>query len=194
IIKTEFNAKTLEPSKRYVDGSKVEEHYAIIPTKTIPGESTIKGLSEQEKNIYHEVIATTLGMFHEDYIYEETTIMTHVNDFLIKTNRKVEKDKGWKNLFPKKEEKKEEKEVLPTVEQNEKVKSDIGIKEGKTKPPKPYTEGQLINMMKTCGSKVENDEDVEILKEVEGLGTEATRSNIIENIKQREYIEVKKKI
>src|SRR5699024_573899 len=71
IINAEFNVKTLESNKRYVDGSKVEEHYAIIPTKTIPGESSIKGLSEQEKNIYHEVIATTLGMFHEDYIRSE---------------------------------------------------------------------------------------------------------------------------
>jgi|SRR5690625_370570 len=194
IINAEFNVKTLESNKRYVDGSKVEEHYAIIPTKTIPGESSIKGLSEQEKNIYHEVIATTLGMFHEDYIYEETTIMTHVNDLPFKTTGKVEKDKGWKKLFPKKEEKKEEKEVLPAVEQNEKVQSKIGIKEGWQKAPKPYTEGQLINMMKTCGKHVESDEDVEILKAVEGLGTEATRSNIIENIKQREYIEVKKNI
>lgn len=47
------------------------------------------------------------------------------------------------------------------------------MKEGVTSPPKPYTEGQFIPMMKTCGKTVENEEEIEILKEIEGLGTEA---------------------
>lgn len=134
-------------------------------------------------------------MFHEDYIYEETTIITDVNGLEFKTTGKVEKDKGWKALFPTRDQKKgEETAMLPEVVQNEKVNAAVSIKEGKTNPPKPYTEGQLINMMKTCGKFIEDDEDVEVLKEVEGLGTEATRSNIIERIKEQKYIEVKKNI
>lgn len=77
---------------------------------------------------------------------------------------------------------------------NDSVQSDIRIKEGKTKPPKPYTEGQLINMMKTCGKLVDDETDSDVLKEVEGLGTEATRSGIIERIKQQQYIEIKKNV
>ena len=61
-------------------------------------------------------------------------------------------------------------------------------------PPKPYTEGQLIAMMKTCGKLVEDKKETEILKEVEGLGTEATRSGIIETIKRHGYINVTKNI
>ena len=61
-------------------------------------------------------------------------------------------------------------------------------------PPKPYTEGQLIAMMKTCGKLVDDKEETEILKEVEGLGTEATRSGIIETIKRHGYIDVTKNI
>ncbi|GGJ75551.1 type IA DNA topoisomerase [Virgibacillus salexigens] len=192
IVGVSFEPKTIEPTKRFVDGSKVEEHYAIVPTKTIPNEEVISNLSVDEKNIYYEVICTTLGMFHEDYIYEETTIITNVNDLEFKSIGKVEKDKGWKNLFP--AEKKSEQTVLPKVTKNETSIADIAIKEGVTKPPKPYTEGQLINMMKTCGKFVEDDEEIEVLKEVEGLGTEATRSSIIEKIKQQKYIEVKKNI
>ena len=45
-----------------------------------------------------------------------------------------------------------------------------------TQPPKPFTEGQLINLMKTCGKYVEDSEDTDILKEIEGIGTEATRA------------------
>ena len=76
----------------------------------------------------------------------------------------------------------------------ETVQSDIGIKEGKTLPPKPYTEGQLIAMMKTCGKLVEDKGETDILKEIEGLGTEATRSGIIETIKKHGYITVSKNI
>lgn len=82
--------------------------------------------------------------------------------------------------------------ILPEVQQGEEVGARLHIKESMTQPPKPYTEGQLINMMKTCGKLVDDEEDVEILKEVEGLGTEATRSSIIETIKTQNYIEVKK--
>lgn len=57
-----------------------------------------------------------------------------------------------------------------------------------TTPPKPYTEGQLIGMMKTCGKAVENEEEMEILKAVEGLGTEATRKwNYRDDQKARLY-------
>jgi DNA topoisomerase-3 len=194
LINADFTPKTLEPNKRFVDGSKVEEHYAIVPTKNIPNQSVLKGLSQEEANIYHEVIATTLGMFHEDYIYEETTIITNVNDLEFKTTGKTEKNKGWKELFTNNEEKKESKDALPMVRKDETVSSNISIKEGMTKPPRPYTEGQLINMMKTAGKHVEDQDDIEILKEVEGIGTEATRSGIIETIKKNGYIEVKKNI
>ncbi|WP_174615277.1 type IA DNA topoisomerase [Virgibacillus ihumii] len=197
VLQVEFTPKTLEPNKRFVDGAKVEEHYAIIPTKTIPSEKTLQSFSDEERNIYREVVATMLGMFHEDYIYEETTILTHVNGLPFKSTGKTEKVKGWQTLFPAKKQDKEEKEkeaVLPNVSEKETVQGDIRIKERKTKPPKPYSEGQLINMMKTCGKHVEQDEDVEILKEIEGLGTEATRSGIIERIKQQKYVEIKKNV
>ena len=78
---------------------------------------------------------------------------------------------------------------LPPVEKNEEYNSVIEVKQGKTQPPKPYTEGQLIDMMKTSGKSLEDD-DKEILKETEGIGTSATRAAIIETIKQQNYIEV----
>ena len=91
-------------------------------------------------------------------------------------------------------EKDKDEPTLPPLTMHEPVQSDIGIKEGKTMPPKPYTEGQLIAMMKTCGKLVEDKEETDILKEIEGLGTEATRSGIIETIKRHNYIDVTKNI
>ncbi|NJP38963.1 DNA topoisomerase III [Bacillus luteus] len=196
LLKVEFEPATLEAKKRYVDGSKVEEHFALVPTKNVPNQSTIQNLSQMEKNLYNEVLATTLGMFHRPYLYEETKIITNVKNIEFFTTGKVEKDKGWKALYaaPKKEDKEEQAAVLPAVTKAESVESTVTIKEGMTKPPKPYTEGQLINMMKTCGKLIDDEEDIEILKEVEGIGTEATRSGIIETIKAQRYIEVQKNI
>jgi DNA topoisomerase-3 len=197
LLYVNFESESLEPNKRYVDGSKVQEHYAIVPTKNIPSDSVLNGLSEMEKNIYHEIVATTLSMFHSDYVYEETTIITNVNELAFKSTGKTEVGKGWKSLFPTMaDEKKENTTLLPEVKESESVNSDVSIKEGKTKPPSSYTEGQLINMMKTCGNSklIDDEEDTEILKEVEGLGTEATRSGIIETIKAQKYIEVKKNV
>ncbi len=181
------------PKKRYVDGKKVQEHYAIIPTKTLPSDSALKGLNEAEKNIYEEVLKRTLAMFHSDYEYEETIITTNVKEIEFFTKGKVEIRKGWKSLFTETEENNtEQTEVLPPVQEGETTSSLLEIKEGITTPPKLYTEGGLINMMKTAGKLVEDEEDSAILKEVEGIGTEATRSGIIETIKKNGYIEVKK--
>ncbi|WP_298470926.1 type IA DNA topoisomerase [uncultured Psychrobacillus sp.] len=195
LINKPFPIASRSPKKRYVDSSKVQEHYAIIPTKKIPSQSVLARLSPIERNLYEEIIRTTLGMFHTDYLYTETKVTTEVNGLLFFTTGKTEVDKGWKALFIQSSNEKEKEEpTLPPLTEQESVASKIEIKEGKTTPPKPYTEGQLIAMMKTCGKLIEDKDETEILKEVEGLGTEATRSGIIETLKRHNYIKVTKNI
>ena len=194
-----FTITSKEPNKRFVDGSQVAEHFAIVPTKNIPSEKNLQDLSKEERNIYFEILNTTLAMFHSDYVYEETKIITDVNGLEFETTGNTEKSKGWQELFSDIEKDVEDSknnstQSLPSVRNEERVLSIVKIKEGITTPPKPYTEGQLIGMMKTAGKSVESEEEMEILKEVEGLGTEATRSGIIEAIKKNGYIEVKKNI
>ncbi|MEC1177245.1 DNA topoisomerase [Metasolibacillus meyeri] len=170
------------------------EHYLFlfIPTKTVPSESQLDALTTEEKNIYQEVLLTTLAMFHSDYVYEETKITTLVQDIEFETVGKVEKSKGWKVLFANQET--TEDTILPSVLIDEEISSVLREKEGHTNPPKPYTEGALINLMKTAGKMVEDEADSEILKEVEGIGTEATRASIIETIKKNGYIDIQKNI
>ena len=124
----------ITPNKRYVDGSRVQEHYAILPTKAVPSESVLNGLSEVEKNIYDEVLRTTLAMFHRDYRYEETKIVTAVNGIEFETIGKVELEKGWKALFSHQkddeDDKTENNKVLPIVSKNEKVLSVLKEKKG----------------------------------------------------------------
>lgn len=192
ILSVSFEADT-EPKKRYVDNTKVQEHYAIIPTEQT--NIDVESLSTEEQNIYFEVLRTTLAMFHNDYEYEETQIVTNVKGIEFHTKGKAEVNKGWKILFPVKNDKKEKtKNDLPIVNKGDNINADLVIKEGKTEPPKPYSEGQLITLMKTAGKHVDDEIDVDILKEVEGIGTEATRAGIIETIKEKEYITINKNI
>src|SRR5699024_9820168 len=85
-----------EARKRYVDNSKVVEHYALIPTKQT---ANIESLNEKERNIYREVVATTLAMFAPDYEYEETKVEIDVKGLSFEAKGKVEKQIGWKSLF-----------------------------------------------------------------------------------------------
>src|SRR5690625_1744261 len=177
-----------EARKRYVDNSKVVEHYALVPTKQT---ANIGSLNEKEKNIYQEVVATTLAMFAPDYEYEETKVEIDVNGICFEATGKVEKNKGWRALFATQND--EEKEtVLPSMREGESCQVDINVAEGKTKAPKHYTEGQLINVMKHAGKEVEDEALKSTLKASEGIGTEATRASIIETLKHQKYIVVRK--
>lgn len=188
-----FNIAFKEPQSRYVNNKEVQEHYAIIPTKTIPSDEMLSKLSEEEKKIYFEILYTTLAMFAENYEYEETKVSVNIKDLIFNAIGKIEKNKGWKVIFDLEEDptvKKEEMQNLPNIEKNEEGSAIIKVHEGATKPPKMYTEGNLINMMKTAGKTIDDEEEAKILNEVEGIGTEATRAQIIETLKSKEYIEV----
>lgn len=196
ILGVNFQPLSLTANKRYVDNKKVQEHYAIVLTKNVPSKETIAKLTDKQRNLYIEVLKSVLSIFHEPYMYEETVITSDLNGLLFTTKGKAEKSLGWKELYVtdkiEEEDDQEKVSILPVVKQGEFVQGLVKSKEGVTTPPKPYTEGQLITMMKTCGSSVEDEESKDILKEVEGLGTEATRAGIIETLKNQGYIEVKR--
>ena len=192
-LNTDLDMIQIEPRKRYVDGNKVQEHHAIIPTKQIPSEATLGKLSDLQRKIYTLVVKTTLAMFLSDYIYEETNIQTKVSELLFQSIGKTPINDGWKVLFKQqKQDEKDEAQTLPlvTVGQN----AEVNVKDVKkeTQPPKVFTEGTLLTAMKTANKTVDDEEAIKILQEVEGIGTEATRANIIETLKQKEYIQVQK--
>lgn len=179
-----------ESRKRYVDSSKVGEHYAIVPTKQL---AKLNELSDRELNIYEEVVATTLGMFAPDYEYEQTKIEVDVHGITLYATGNVEIARGWKALFKNEDKKEEEKDVeLPMLTEGERCSVFIKTKSSMTKSPRLYTEGELINIMKNAGKSVEDEAAQKILKESEGIGTEATRGAIIEALKQQQYIDVNK--
>lgn len=199
--------KSNTATKHFVDGKKVEEHHALIPTKTVPTKDVLNSLSKEESIIYTEIVRSVLAMFCGEYIYDETVIETALNDVIFETVGKIEVDIGFKALWAnekddddddgdeKDKKGKEAVQKLPPVSEGDAVEGIVRIKEGVTSPPKLFTEGQLVQVMKTCGSGkyIEVDEaDSDMLKSVEGIGTEATRAGIIEKVKAQSYVEIKK--
>lgn len=133
----------------------------------------------------------TLAIFGKPYIYDETTIDTAINQVLFQSKGKTEKERGWKRLY-KQEEKDKDDQFLPEVTVNELVAFALETKEGKTQPPNYYTEGTLLTAMKHVGRTTDDKDSKDILKETEGIGTEATRASIIETLKKQDYITISK--
>ena len=186
----EIESPQLNARKRYVDDKKVQEHHAIILTKQTPNTEQFEKLTDLQKKIYMLVAKTTVAMFMPDYQFEETVIETQTGDLLFKSKGQVPIDLGWKKLFSKEEtaEKEEEEAVLPAVIKGELADVSIKLAGKETKPPNAYTEGTLITAMKTAGKTVDDEQAQELLKEIEGIGTEATRAAIIDTLKNKKYI------
>src|SRR5699024_7447171 len=105
--------------------------------------------------------------------------------------------KGWNALFTDekfdgKNEAEQDNTVLPSMQEGESCNIAIDISERKTKPPKAYTQGQLINVMKQAGKEIDDESLQHTLKENEGIGTEATRASILDTLKKQQYIEINK--
>ncbi|HZG71711.1 MAG TPA: DNA topoisomerase, partial [Chondromyces sp.] len=176
-------------NKRFVNEKKVSDHYAIIPTEQVKDPSK---LSADESKIYDLVVRRLIAAHYEEAIFDYTTILTLVDgraEFVSKGKQQIQE--GWRKVMDLKE--KDDDVILPDVQEQDKGKvTKVKVKEGKTQPPKRYTEGQLITLMKTAGKYLDNEELEKVLKKTEGLGTEATRAGIITMLKDRKYIEVRK--
>jgi len=176
------------PNVRYVNSKKVVEHYAIIPTKKVATKEEISQYSPLQQAIYDKVLRVTVAMFADRYHYEETVIHTIVDQLKMKATGKVPKIMGWRDILKGKP----TEDLLPEVAEGEEVQVEMEILEKETKPPAPFTEGTLLTAMKTAGKTVDDEEAQAILKEVEGIGTEATRAEIIETLKRKQYVTVEK--
>lgn len=178
-------------NKRFVNEKKVTDHYAIIPTEQV---TDPKRLSAEERNIYDLVVRRLIAAHYEKAIFDYTTIKTLVDkraEFISKGKQQIQE--GWRKVIFQNNDKDDDDIILPSVSKGDSGKvANIKVKEGKTQPPKRYTEGQLITLMKTAGKHLDNEELEKVLMKTEGLGTEATRAGIITMLKDRKYINVKK--
>ena len=185
----ESNQYTL--GKKYVDDSKVTDHYAIIPTGKVPSE-----LSNKEKIVYEMIVRRFLAVFYPSAEFEVTKFDAKADKELFVGNNKVLSKKGYFTVIgvPNEYENKHAK-TLPMAQLQKGSSYEISyeIKKGETSPPKRYTSGSMVLAMENAGTLIEDDELREQIKS-SGIGTSATRADIIEKLIKLQYINESKQI
>lgn len=163
-------------SKKYVDNSKVTDHHAIIPTQD---KANLSALSKDELNLYMLIVTQFVAIFLDPYLADKTTIITKVKDETFRTTGSILIDKGYKVLY----DYNKNDDVIPNVTKGQKLTvKGFEVEKKTTKPPPPYTEKMLIRAMASAGKFVEEEELKQVLKDSAGIGTSATRADIIEGL------------
>jgi DNA topoisomerase-3 len=187
-------------TKRIFNNSKVSDHHAIIPTekKVV----SLDGWSRAEQNIYDLIVRRFLAVFYPDHKYMSTVILLKAGEDSFKATGKVVTDEGWKAVYSKTDEpvnvekgegEEEDGQSLPSLKKGDKREiMDSELLTKKTKPPQAYTEASLLQAMETAGKLVDDEELRDAMKD-SGLGTPATRAEIIEKLIKVEYMERDKK-
>ena len=178
--------RELPKKPAFVNDAKVSDHHAIIPTEQAPN---YIHMSNEERKIYDMVVRRFLAVMYPAYEYEESVLAAEVEGehFYARGTRPLHM--GWKAVYENQSEDEEEEELkrqnLPVMQKGQEFSiSDIRLTEGKTKPPARFTEGTLIAAMENPVRYMEssNKEMAKTLGETGGLGTVATRADIIEKL------------
>jgi DNA topoisomerase-3 len=190
-LETPFARRVLDnnwvkPNKRIFNDAKVGDHFAIIPTGTIP--SRTAGLDSNEQAIFDMVTKRFIAVFFPPAQYENTTRITRVESEPFKTEGKIMVTPGWLEVYGRETAGDKLEANLPLVKQGERVQTmRIQINTEQTRPPVRYNEGTILSAMESAGKLVDDEELREAMKE-KGLGTPATRAAIIETLISAHYL------
>ena len=177
-----------------VNSAKVTDHHAIIPTEEQP---SLYRLSGPERNIYDLVVRRFLAVLLPPFEYEELRLTLRIGDETFVARGRHVVTQGWhaaydRSFRPEEEDPAEDEgeQNLPTLRQGDTlpVKA-LSLRPGKTSPPARYTEASLLSAMEHPSASVSDKNLSRILEETSGLGTPATRADIIEKLFSSFYIE-----
>jgi len=175
----------VSPKHRLFDSSKVSDHFAIIPTGKSP-----EGLKARELAVYDLVVRRFLSGFFPNAEFLKTTRIATIGDYAFRASGSVPVSVGWLAVYsdaadpPKRAEAGQTKDAstLPAMLRDERARNlGVVVTSGKTKPPLRYTEATLLGAMATAGRLVADAELAAAMKE-RGIGTPATRANVIEEL------------
>ena len=174
----------VHPNKRIFNNAKISDHFAIVPTGTAP-----KNLDETEAKIFDLVARRFIAVFFPAAQFEVTTRITTVENEKFKTDGKIIVDPGWMAVYGRQAEGEEsDKAICPLAAGENTARTDaIEVKENMTKPPARFTEATLLSAMEGAGKFVDDEELREAMAE-RGLGTPATRAQVIEGLIYEGYI------
>jgi DNA topoisomerase III len=194
------------PLGRVVNDKKVEDHHAIIPTRS---EHDLGRMGQDELKIYDLVAKRFLAIFHPDAKFERTRVETTVEDhgraqapgsaggaaFVFRTSGRRLIEPGWRAVYgdqvegDRRDDDSGGDQLLPKLDQGEQVETrSVESLHKETQPPRRYSDASLLGAMETAGKEIEDAELREAMKD-SGIGTPATRAGIIELLIGREYME-----
>jgi DNA topoisomerase III len=175
--------KWVKPNKRIFNDAKVGDHFAIIPTDTVP-----RSLDDHERALFDMVTKRFVAVFFPPAQYENTTRITRVAGEPFKTEGKILVAPGWLEVYGREAASEKPEENLPPATPGENVQTEgIEIKTEQTRPPVRYNEGTILSAMEGAGKLVDDEELRDAMKE-KGLGTPATRAAIIETLISAHYL------
>jgi DNA topoisomerase-3 len=171
---------------------KVEAHHAIIPTEKT---ANLNKISATERNIYQLISRQYLALFYPVYRYQERKAEIEIQKGHFTAQSRQDIDLGWKALFlsPNKSSTKNDQtnatQTLPELVQGQELKShQAELAEKQTQPPQYFTDATLLSAMTGIGRYVKDPNIKKVLRETDGLGTEATRASIIELLFKRKFL------
>ena len=184
------------------DDSKVDAHHAIIPTEKV---ANLSSLSSNEAKLYQHVARQYLAQFYPAYMYAETAVEVTIAGGLFTTKARQDKSLGWKQLYKRAttvnqassdssstssdDDNDDTVQSLPPLVKGQILQCERGeLLEKMTQAPKHFTDATLLGAMTGISRYVTNSDIKKILKETDGLGTEATRAGIIELLFKRGYL------
>lgn len=189
---------------RYVNDKQITDHYAIIPTGQ--GTTNLKSLSSISSKVYEVIVRRFLSIFYPPAVYQKISLISKIKEERFFSNFKVLVEEGYlkvvENSFAKKKTEDNEEEEVNDLDIINKVKllkkgtklvvEELTIKEGETSPPKRYNSGNLILAMENAGQLIE-DEELRAQIKGSGIGTSATRAEILKKLVNNKYIALNKK-
>lgn len=177
------------------DDSKLSDHYGIIPTSEFSS-SKLRAMSDVERKVFEIVAKSFIAQFYPAQTWKSNSAEISVGEHRFKANGRDPISSGWRVVYGAQADdddaEKESDQSLPTMRKNDPVtveKSDITSK--RTKPPAHFTDGTLVEAMTNIHKFVTDPQVKKRLKENDGIGTGATRANIIETLMRRKFLQRK---
>ncbi|KFB66475.1 DNA topoisomerase III [Candidatus Accumulibacter vicinus] len=182
-----FAKKILEshwviPNKRIFNNAKISDHFAIIPTLQAP-----KHLSEPESKLYDMVVKRFLAVFYPAAEFLITTRISRVQSEPFKTEGRVLVNPGWLVVYGRDAHSDGEGNLVAVAPEEQVRAEEMVLSAHQTKPPARYSEASLLTAMESAG-KAMDDEELRAAMAGRGLGTPATRAQIIENLLSEQYL------
>lgn len=190
---------------RYVNDKQITDHYAIIPTGQ--GFGNLKSLSQTTRNVYYAIVRRFLSIFYGPAVYRKIAIVLDKDSESFFANFKVLAEEGYlkvANSYKKNSEEDDDKngdekfdpvvlDLLKKLKKGDELEvAELSIKEGETSPPKRYNSGSMILAMENAGQLIE-DEELRAQIKGSGIGTSATRAEILKKLVDKKYIALNNK-